>query len=124
MRSGLNLLRRPHRQGVLSLISAAGLKVADLTAHQIGFTLGPRLNAAGRLDSALAALDLLLTDDLQTAGKLAQQLDDQNRERQALTREIQELAEKQAWDETNPGWLLFAADPPLIPAWSGWQLRA
>ena len=53
------------------------------------------MNAAGRLDSALAALDLLLTDDLQTAGKLAQQLDDQNRERQALTREIQEQAEKQ-----------------------------
>jgi single-stranded-DNA-specific exonuclease len=115
VRSGLNLLRRPHRQGVLSLISAAGLKVADLTAHQIGFTLGPRLNAAGRLDSALAALDLLLTDDLQTAGRLAQQLDDQNRERQALTREIQELAEKHAWDETNPGWLLFAADPAFNP---------
>ena len=115
VRSGLNQLRRPHRQGVLSLISAAGLKVADLTAHQIGFTLGPRLNAAGRLDSALASLDLLLTDDLQTAGRLAQQLDDQNRERQALTKEIQELAEKQAWDETNPGWLLFAADPAFNP---------
>ncbi len=115
VRSGLNLLRRPHRQGVLSLISAAGLKVADLTARQIGFTLGPRLNAAGRLDSALAALDLLLTDDLQTAGRLAQQLDNQNRERQALTQEIQELAEKLAWDETRSGLAALRRRPRFQP---------
>ncbi len=62
------------------------MAISKTTADQIGSVLGPRLNAAGQLKSALAALDLLTTKDVMLAGQLAQQLDIQNRQRQVLTR--------------------------------------
>ena len=77
----------------------------------IGFMLGPRLNAAGRLDSALASFKLLITTNLLEAGQLAQQLDVQNRERQTLTRKIQEQAEALALADAPDASLLFAAHP-------------
>jgi single-stranded-DNA-specific exonuclease len=92
VRSGLARLRKGLRQGVVSLAGAARVKLPLLTATDVGFMLGPRLNAAGRLESAMAALSLLLTKDVMEAGDLAQKLDNQNRERQAITREMQERA--------------------------------
>ena len=62
----------------------------DTTA--IGFTLGPRLNAAGRLDHALNAYHLLMTNDPAEADRLALDLDSRNRERQVLTRELSDKA--------------------------------
>jgi single-stranded-DNA-specific exonuclease len=111
VRAGLRVLQRTRRTGLQSLMGAARLHPARVTAASIGFVLGPRLNAAGRLDSALAAYRLLVTEDHQEAGLLAQQLDDQNRERQRLTRAIQSEAEALALagDPNTP--LLFAADP-------------
>jgi len=111
VRRGLALLQKPYRQGVLSLIQVSGISPARVNASQIGFALGPRINAAGRLDSALAALNLLMTADLFEAGKLAQQLNAQNQERQRLTRQIQLQAEQIALQETPDAWLLFAAHP-------------
>ncbi|HPH94256.1 MAG TPA: single-stranded-DNA-specific exonuclease RecJ [Anaerolineaceae bacterium] len=108
--SGLQVIRKTRRQGLFSLAQVAGLKLEKTTAQDIGFQLGPRLNAAGRLESALAALDLLLERDAQRAGELAQKLDVQNTERQALTREIQEKASKIASAEGKESLLLFAAD--------------
>jgi len=92
VRAGLEKLRQGRRQGVVSLAGAAGVKLHILSAGDIGFMLGPRLNAAGRLESAMAALDLLLAEDVEAAGRLAQNLDNQNRERQKQTRELQEKA--------------------------------
>ncbi len=115
VRAGLHRLRRPQRQGLFSLIQISGLKPERLTATHIGFMLGPRLNAAGRLDSALAALELLLTDDYMEAGRLAMQLDAQNRERQRQTREVQEHAEKLAIQGEEIPLLLFAAHPDFNP---------
>jgi len=77
--------------------------------------LGPRLNAAGRLESALVALELLTTSDAGRAGQLAQQLDAQNRQRQALTRAIQEKAARLALVDPEPPFLLFAADESFNP---------
>ncbi len=111
VRRGLDYLRRPTRQGVMSLIGAAGLTAASLNTSHIGFSLGPRLNAAGRLESAEAALNLLMTSNLAEAGMLAQQLDIQNRERQRLTQEIQQQAEAAALRENPEARLLFAAHP-------------
>jgi single-stranded-DNA-specific exonuclease len=86
-----------------------------INAGDIGFILGPRLNAAGRLDTALDAFTLLTTEEIGKAGLLAQHLDNQNRERQKLTKEIQELAEQIALKSgTNP-MLLFAVDPDFVP---------
>ena len=111
VRSGLLVLRATRRQGLFSLANVADLAIGRTTATNIGFVLGPRLNAAGRLDSALAAFELLTTTDVMRAGQLAQQLDNQNRERQALTRKIQEQAEEMVRQEGQSDVLLFAVHP-------------
>ncbi len=111
VRQGIKRIRQPLRQGLLSLIGVAGLKPDAVDATAIGFMLGPRLNAAGRLDSALAALELLTTNDLWEAGRLAQQLNVQNHERQALTRKIQERAEELALAADPEALILIAVDP-------------
>jgi single-stranded-DNA-specific exonuclease len=115
VRKGLEQIRRPRRQGILALIGAAGLRPDRINAGDIGYTLGPRLNAAGRLESALAALELLLSQDVYTAASLAQKLDAQNRERQQITRDIQAQAEQLALAEDPEALLLFAADPGFNP---------
>ncbi len=94
VRQGVNLMRRPQRQGLLSLIGVSGLKPLAVCSGDIGFLLGPRLNAAGRLETARNALNLLLTSDVFEAGRLAQYLDSQNRERQLLTRQMTATAEE------------------------------
>ncbi len=109
VRRGLERIRAGRRQGLLSLIGAAGLNRQQITATDIGYGLGPRLNAAGRLESALAAFRLLTENDLQTAGKLAQQLDDQNRLRQQQTRDVQVRVEAQVLAESQDLPLIFAA---------------
>jgi single-stranded-DNA-specific exonuclease len=115
VRQGLELLRRPKRQGIMALIGASGLTPHRITSTHIGFVLGPRLNAAGRLDSALAAMELLVTADVHRAGKLAQQLEMQNKERQQLTRTIQAQAEELALEKDPEVMLLFAAHPDFNP---------
>ena len=115
VRAGLQRLRRPSRQGILSLTLAAGLRPERLGAGDISFGLGPRLNAAGRLDTAMAALSLLTTTNLDEASMLSQQLDNQNRERQQITRQIQQHAEKIALADNPDALLLFAADPGYNP---------
>ena len=111
VRKGLQKIRATTRQGLFALANVAELAIAKTTAMNIGFVLGPRLNAAGRLESALAAFDLLTTQDVFVAGQLAQKLDVQNRERQALTRKIQEQAEKMASEEDPHAHLMFAVHP-------------
>ena len=106
---GLRELRRGSRPGLASLARAAGVNLSKITGGDIGFMLGPRLNAAGRLESALQAYDLLVAPDLESAGLLAQKLDDQNRQRQALTSKLQQLAETLFSEEDLTGHLLFAA---------------
>lgn len=69
---------------------------APLSAFDIGYKLGPRINAAGRLNSALESLELLLTDDPNQAAHYAQNLDRRNRERQAIERTITLEAEEMA----------------------------
>lgn len=111
VRQGLQLIRKPRRQGLMSLIGVSGLKPANVTATDIGFALGPRLNAAGRLDTALDALTLLTTQDVYEAGRIAQQLEAQNRKRQNITRGIQAMAEELVFTEDRDAWILFAAHP-------------
>lgn len=93
VRGGLERMRAGYRVGLYSLGRAAGINVKNCRATDIAFGLGPRLNAAGRLESALAAVELLLSDDIMHAGRLSQQLCDQNTRRQEMTREMQAQAE-------------------------------
>lgn len=111
VRQGLRVINRPKRIGLRALIEAARLKPGVIDAGNIGFAMGPRLNAAGRLDSALAAYELLTTTDPGRALELAQLLEAQNRDRQALTRETQVRARELALAGEGQRFLLFAADP-------------
>lgn len=115
VRKGLMSLKTPHRQGIMSLIGVAGLNPNTITATDIGFALGPRLNAAGRLDSAKAALDLLITKDVRKAAYLAQELEIKNRKRQKITQEIQAQAEEIAIAQNPDALLLFAVHPDFNP---------
>jgi single-stranded-DNA-specific exonuclease len=83
---GITALNRRLRPGLLALVQKAGMRQGSpITARTIGFTIGPRLNAAGRLDSAMNAYQLLTAKDSTQADQLASELDLQNRERQQLT---------------------------------------
>jgi single-stranded-DNA-specific exonuclease len=115
VRRGLDYLQKPVRQGVMSLIGVSGLQSERISTTDIGFVLGPRLNAAGRLDSALAALDLLCTQDITVAAALAQKLDNQNRERQQIMRQISSEAEILALRDDPNALILFAAHPDFNP---------
>jgi single-stranded-DNA-specific exonuclease len=115
VRRGLRQIRETKRQGLYSLAGIAEMKIDKVTAGNIGFILGPRLNASGRLESALASFELLTTTDFMRAGQLAQQLDTQNRQRQGITRTIQEQAESIAMSEDPQAYLLFAAQEDFNP---------
>ena len=88
-------LARSLRPGVRRLMEVAAVS-APVAAEDIGFRLGPRLNAAGRLATAEKALRLLITRDQVEAHALANELDSQNRERQAVERAIFAAADEQA----------------------------
>lgn len=115
VRKGLRQIRETKRQGLYSLAGVADVKINKCTASNIGFMLGPRLNASGRLESALASLELLTTTDIMRAGQLAMQLDTQNRQRQAITRQMQEQAEAIAMRDDPDAFLLFAAHEEFNP---------
>jgi single-stranded-DNA-specific exonuclease len=109
VRFGLSMLTRRQRQGLHSLMGAAGIEEGKkINAYHIGFLIGPRLNAAGRMETAEAAYRILMTEDVQEAGQLAQILDDQNRQRQEITRDIQKAAEAMVSGEAS---LVFAVHP-------------
>lgn len=85
--AGLKVLARTRRKGLQALMSAAGMAAgARVTAGQVGHVLGPRLNAAGRLDDAALGLGLLLSDSDAEAAVLAARLEDLNRDRQRVDR--------------------------------------
>ncbi len=115
VRAGLKKIRTQPCQGIYSLIQVAGLQQERITAGDIGFIIGPRLNAAGRLESALDAYHLLISTDLQETGLLAQKLNVQNRERQELTRKIQEEAERIALEREEDPLLLVAYHTDFNP---------
>jgi single-stranded-DNA-specific exonuclease len=108
VRAGLGCIQKPRRQGLSSLIAATGFRDRPITSSDVGFILGPRLNAAGRIESAMAALNLLLSQDVSEVGRLVQQLEIHNQERQSITREIQEQAELMALDGQTEPLLLVA----------------
>jgi single-stranded-DNA-specific exonuclease len=111
VRRGLLQMRQTQRQGLFSLANVSGIPISSLNVTHIGFMLGPRLNAAGRLESAMAAYNLLSTTNLKEAGELSLLLDRQNRDRQEITRTIQVEAEAIALAEDPDALLMFAVSP-------------
>jgi len=115
VRGGLRQMRNSARQGLLSLAAVADISLNKVTAINIGFGLGPRLNASGRLDTAIDSYRLLTTTDLFEAGQLAQQLNVQNGQRQQMTRKIQAEAEALALAEEKDPLILFAVHEEFNP---------
>lgn len=109
VKRGLDEMHKVNRQGLFSLSQVAGVKLDRVTASNIGFILGPRLNAAGRLDTATAAFELLVSENLFEAAALAQQLDNQNAYRKELTQKIQEAAIAEALASDPDKLIIFAA---------------
>jgi len=115
VRAGLERIAQSRWPGVRALVEVAGLR-PPFHAVDIGFGIGPRLNAAGRLDSASAALELLLTDDATRAQSLARSLDLQNRERRAIEAEVLAMAEAQITGIYDPG-----SESAIVVGGAGWH---
>ena len=92
---GLERLRRTERLGLQVLMQFAHVDPANLTADSIGFALGPRLNAIGRLGDATLAIELLTTGDLTRARIIASQIEMLNNQRRILTEQIYASAQEQ-----------------------------
>lgn len=98
---GLEQLRNTRRVGLKALMEVARLDPAKVDAESIGFQLGPRMNALGRLEDATVAVELLTTDDAIRAGQLAAKMERLNQQRRLLTSQItaaaMEMIDKQPW---------------------------
>ncbi len=100
---GLQRIRADRMQpGIRALFAAAGRDAARATTFDMGFALGPRLNAAGRLADMSLGIECLITDDMGRALNIAQELDKLNRERRAIEAEMQEGAMANL-DAIDPG---------------------
>lgn len=109
VKHGLEQLRKSERPGILAMISQAALKPEEMDAGTIGYVLGPRLNAAGRLEHARDAYQLLVTLYPDEASSLAQKLETTNRERQRLTTELTTKAREVVAATAEVERLLFVA---------------
>ncbi|MGI8878767.1 MAG: single-stranded-DNA-specific exonuclease RecJ [Candidatus Limnocylindria bacterium] len=109
-RRGLVALNTAPIAGVRALAERAGLKIGRINSSDIGYGLGPRLNAAGRLADASEALRLLLTEDREEARALADRLEERNTERQRLTALVIKGARERAAERPD-SWMTLVADP-------------
>ncbi len=104
VRAGLEELSRTRRPGLRALKRVAGISEgAAVSAGQVGFRLGPRINAAGRLDDAARGVELLLAQEDAEASRLAGVLDDENSARREIERQILEQATAQAQERVAAG---------------------
>jgi single-stranded-DNA-specific exonuclease len=112
---GLEKLRTTKRMGLLALMEIARLNPQTVTADSIGFQLGPRMNALGRLEDATVAVELLTTREIIRASQLAARMERLNQERRLLTSQITKAALEMI--EREPHLLDFNALVLAHPAW-------
>jgi single-stranded-DNA-specific exonuclease len=101
--AGLRALARTQKPGLQALMRVAHVDPATVDTGQVGFRLAPRINAAGRLGHPRAALELLLTEDADEARRLADRLEELNRDRQAVEDKILRaaVAQVEEWPEAK-----------------------
>ena len=112
---GLVQLRKTRRTGLLALMEIARLVPDAVDADSIGFQLGPRMNALGRLEDATVSVELLTTRDAIRAGQLAGRMERLNQQRRLLTSQITAVALEML--DRNPTFLDFNAIVLTHPAW-------
>lgn len=110
---GLKVLSHTKRPGLKALMAVANVDPAKVNARSLGFALGPRMNAAGRLETAQHALDMLRATDAMVAFEKAQQLNDLN----AARRAEQDIIFKQAIIQAEK----YKDDPVLVVSSPGWN---
>lgn len=110
---GLKVLQQTRRPGLKALMSVADVQPKQVNARALGFGLGPRMNAAGRLDTAQFALDMLIATDGMDALEKAQQLDVMNQER----RQTQDKIFKEAIIKADE----LSDDPVLVVSGKNWS---
>ena len=113
--AGLRKMNEAPNLGIAALIDVAGLNEKKITAGHIGFTLAPRLNAAGRVTHATRAVELLTTTDPITAQAVAEELQATNLERQTIERAIHEEARLDVINQSE------GADKVIVVAGEGWH---
>ena len=115
VRHGLRRLPGTSNLGLRALMEVSGMN-GRATSADVGFRIGPRINAAGRMDSPEDALAILMTDSEKTAGSLAAQLDDYNRQRQKHEQEMYEEALAQLEEEFDED-----KDAVIVVGSRGWH---
>lgn len=115
VKQGMAHMEATSLPGIAALIEVAGLKDKKITAGHLGFLLAPRLNAAGRIESARTGVALLTAEDRQTADKLALELDMLNTERREIEHKICETAEEEL------SGIDMAAEKAIVVAGKGWN---
>jgi single-stranded-DNA-specific exonuclease len=116
-RFGLKVLQQTPNPGLQALLRVSGLKPdRPINAGQIGFVIGPRLNAVGRMGEAMRGVRLLLTDDGAEAREIAGIVDEENRIRREADRETLEQAKEMLERVFNP-----EADYAIVLASQGWH---
>ncbi|MBM4298686.1 MAG: single-stranded-DNA-specific exonuclease RecJ, partial [Deltaproteobacteria bacterium] len=113
---GLAELANSTRAGVVALKRVSGIAAGAVSAGQVGFRLGPRINAAGRVDYGIKVVELLTTESSAIAQRIAEELEAHNQERRAIEAEVLEQALAQAERAMNGG-----ARHSLVLAGAGWH---
>lgn len=113
---GLSFLQSPSRPGLSALLRIAGVSEKKVTASTVAFALAPRMNAAGRLGTAVTAVELLLTKDSVRAQEIAEELDKENRARQETEHEINTEALEMIAADPN-----FDKKKVIVLAKEGWH---
>ena len=113
VRRGLEQIAASPRPGIAAILKESSLDPARLTASAVGFSLAPRINAAGRLGKAKVALDLIMSSDPAAAEELARELCDLNRKRQTIENNI--------WKEASARLALQPPDGPIVLESDDWD---
>ncbi|MFN7249209.1 MAG: single-stranded-DNA-specific exonuclease RecJ [Anaerobacillus sp.] len=116
-KKGIKALEKTNRPGLVALKKVTGMIDKELSAEHVGFGIGPRINAAGRLDSATPAVELLICDDKLTAENLASEIDELNKVRQGIVNEITE----EAVEIVEQNYSSLEDNKVLVVAKEGWN---
>jgi len=115
-RRGVKVIKATAKPGIRALLAVSGLEGKDISTSHIGFMLGPRINAMGRIGSPEIALDLLMADDKAEADRLAEAMNRENTSRQKIESKILESALLKIDREVN-----FKEHRVIVLAGEGWH---
>ncbi|WP_099362030.1 single-stranded-DNA-specific exonuclease RecJ [Fredinandcohnia onubensis] len=115
-KKGIRALQNTKRPGLRALLKKAKIESNDISEETVGFAIGPRINAVGRLQSADPAVDLLLTNDLEEAAYIADEIDELNKERQQLVNQMTQEAIQEVEGNFPP-----SSNSVLVIAREGWN---